>query len=112
MKISQNTLKQIIREEIQYALNEAARESAQDVADRLKGMPPMMIHGALRDWDSMAEGDQWALDEFGSFYSHVPAEELQQFAKDVLAAYHGGGEAEAEPAEEELYWEPGSRESY
>jgi hypothetical protein len=80
MKITKNQLKQIIKEEFESSImQEVEGETAQDVADRLMGIPPEFRHGVVRDFENMAEGST----EMAQYYPHV--QDLAAFAQEVLS---------------------------
>ena len=79
MKITKNQLKQIIKEELKASMmQEAEGETAQDVADRLMGIPPEFRQSVVRDFENMAEGGT----EMAQYYPHV--QDLAAFAREVL----------------------------
>jgi hypothetical protein len=69
------------------ALHETEGETPEEVAARMKSPAKApMYDSVVRDWYAMAEGDEYALQEFGEYYRHVPPEKLQGFAQAVLVA--------------------------
>ena len=79
MKITEQYLVKVIKEELDAAMvQEAAGETAQDVADRLKNIPVAFRASALRDFEYMADGET----DMASYYPHV--EDLKTFATEVL----------------------------
>jgi hypothetical protein len=83
MKITKNQLKQLIKEELEFAqssaIEEAEGETAQGVAERLMTIPPAFRHGALQDFENMAAGST----EMAQYYPHV--QDLAAFAQEVLS---------------------------
>ena len=80
MKITKNQLKQLIKEEFESSImQEVEGETAQDVADRLMGIPPEFRQSVVRDFENMAEGST----EMAQYYPHV--QDLAAFAQEVLS---------------------------
>jgi hypothetical protein len=79
MKITKEQLKQLIKEELEAStLQEAEGETPQDVANRVKQMPPSFQPSVVNDFYNMADGDT----DMAKFYPHV--KDLPAFAREVL----------------------------
>lgn len=84
MKITKEQLKQIIKEEFEsfaeeQQLREAEGETPQQVAERLKSMPPHRLSSVVMDFEDMADGDT----TLQQYYPHVT--DLAAFAREVLS---------------------------
>ncbi len=79
MKITKEQLKQLIKEELEAStLQEGEGETPQDVANRVKQMPPPFQLSVVNDFYNMADGST----EMAQYYPHV--KDLRSFAKEVL----------------------------
>ena len=84
MRITNEQLKQIIKEEFQsfaeeQELREAEGETPQQAAERLKSMPPHRLSSVMMDFEDMAAGDT----SLQQYYPHV--KDLAAFAREVLS---------------------------
>ena len=78
MKLTKRQLRKIIKEEL-GKLQEAEGETAQEVADRLAHIPAAFRHGAMADFENMANGST----EMAEYYPHV--KDLAAFGREVLS---------------------------
>ena len=86
MHITETTLRNIIKEELEAALNEREGESVEDVVARVMAMPPAFRHSVANDFYVMADGGG---EEFAQYYPHI--DDLAAFGAAVVAGLEAAG---------------------